>query len=468
MCGKQWWTCGCTELQLNRIKERAKDAAMRRRIQEERERRDIESLRKALEDISKQEAEASVKRERIRVAKEARRKSQVQHTYADYTTMLEDLNDFQRNALNAEHQRAQDHLTLKTRTTVEGVQSKHEDKLAGLKASSEAQIEKKSQELEQLWLDLIAERLKAGGGHGNVPQIQWKAVQWDRATDAGEPHQAQVPEPPKSAYEHEREGHSKRKDDTLERLHYVLAEEVAIQQELMDARKARIVESFQVQARELRLKIQSEARWLELVFMERRRLLDEFMGVELVDEILDDRDDRWNSILVKEETVEAGPSRFDRASQRVSAALRHQQGLSPSQDQTDSAGPPSPRPESSTREPTPPPWIPLSLGSALHAAWDSTWDAYWNPRAKTRTSESGSGPPKYSPLASPNRSTPPTPPRESSRAPQHSGVPQYYPQAPPVTPSEERPPTPEPWTSLLDAIRDFLIEAPPRVVGRER
>lgn len=117
----------------------------------------------------------------------------------------------------------------------------------------------------------------------------------------------------------EQEAYLKRKSDTLKRLRYVLDEEVSIEQELMDAKAARIRESFEVQDQALRVRIQSQLCWFGLISTERYRLLDEFMTAELADEIKNEDDDRWNSILVREEAGMAGPSRFRSASRHVRA-----------------------------------------------------------------------------------------------------------------------------------------------------
>lgn len=157
VCGKVWWTCGCTERQLDGVKKRAKENAAKRCAQEERERREAQELHQVLEAIAKMEAEAAEKHERVRVAKEARRKTQLQYTYAAYKTMVEELNEFQRSLLDGDHQRDQDHLTLKTLEAMNGLRVKHEAKLRLLEESSMAKIGEKTRELDQDWLDHTAE-----------------------------------------------------------------------------------------------------------------------------------------------------------------------------------------------------------------------------------------------------------------------------------------------------------------------
>ncbi|KAJ4394552.1 hypothetical protein N0V93_003771 [Gnomoniopsis smithogilvyi] len=290
------------EIQIG-IKQRAKVNAAKRHAQEERERVEAQELHQALEVIAKIEAEAAEKQERVRVAKEACRKSQLQYTYAGYKAIVEELNEFQRSLLDGDHQRDQDHLTLKILESMDGLRVKHEAKLRLLEEASKTKIGEKIRELDEEWLDHIAEERRLD--------------QWAEQVEHGEFREAGLPDDQNCRLEQGRETYLKRRNDTLERLRYVLDEEVAIEQELMDAKKARIRESFKVQERELRVKIRSQLRWLELVSTERTRLLEEHMALELADEIKDDDDNRWNSILVREEAGKTGPSRFRSASRYV-------------------------------------------------------------------------------------------------------------------------------------------------------
>lgn len=77
----------------------------------------------------------------------------------------------------------------------------------------------------------------------------------------------------------------------------------------MQAKTARILESFRVQQRELQAKIRSELRWCELVVAERARLLEGLLVAELENEIVDEEDERWDTISVQE-VGEPGPSRY--------------------------------------------------------------------------------------------------------------------------------------------------------------
>lgn len=73
-------------------------------MEEDRERQETLDLQKDLEAIADMEAKASEKYERIRRAKEARRKEQMQSMYAEFRVKLETVNDFQRGLLENQHQ----------------------------------------------------------------------------------------------------------------------------------------------------------------------------------------------------------------------------------------------------------------------------------------------------------------------------------------------------------------------------
>lgn len=365
VCGSVWFTCSCTERQLTHIKKRAKEVTIRRKAQEERERREVEELKKALEAIAKMEAKETEKREKIRAAKETQRKKQVHRKYADFRARLNEIYLVQASGVDGEHRDNRMHLEEKRQTTMEALGLKHVVKMRELRASLTAKIEECEKRCEHDWQERIADAKKPEAD--DAAQLDEPA----KSVKSGECREEELLKAQQCKHEHECDRYAKTRDDELERLRWALDEELAIERELMDAKKARIEESFKVQQRELWLKVRSEARWLELVKSERSKLLDKFMEAELADEIIDVDDDRWNHIIVKEEISDAGPSRFR-------SAVHHAKGSGIAADAMDAAegepGPSSERQALESKEPTPPSWNPLSLSMALNAAWDGTRD----------------------------------------------------------------------------------------------
>lgn len=289
VCGAVWWTCSCTERQLDEIKHRARRNSERRREQEERERREMRELHAALELIARMEAEESEKLERTRAAKEARRKVQVTSSYADLMALLGEVNEFQRAVLEGQHERGRRELLVQIQTAEEGLKTKHVGRTDELRTESRRKMDDKEREL---W-----EEYKAGPCQ-ETPETIMDERAWlgpNRGVPEDENHEAKGQWP-------------QFRDGQLRQFRWAVEDEQAIDEELLQAKTERILESFKVQQRELQVKIRSELRWYELVVAERARLLDELLIVELEDEIVDDDDYRWHAIVVQE-LGEPGPSR---------------------------------------------------------------------------------------------------------------------------------------------------------------
>lgn len=289
---------------MEQIKRRAEEATAKRRAREERERREAEELKTTLEAIANMEAKEIEKREKLRTAKETQRKKQVHWRYADFRAKLDEIYEFQACWVDGEHGDDRDHLEKKKKKTMESLRLRHDAKMRQLRTSLTARIEEREEEWERDWQEHMANEEQAEADY----EIQLDEMLGSE--ESGQSRKKELLMAHQFKHEHGRGECTKSRDDELERLRWVLDEEVAIEQELMDAQKVRIEESFTVQQYELQLKARSEARWLELVKLERSRLLNKILDVELADEIIDDDDERWDQIIVKEEIGDAGPSRF--------------------------------------------------------------------------------------------------------------------------------------------------------------
>lgn len=294
VCGAAWWTCGCTERQLDEIKQRALRNSERRREQEERERREVRELHAALELIARMEAEESEKLERTRAAKETRRKVQVTSSYADLMVLLGEVNEFQRGILEGQHERGRRELLVQIQTAEEGLNSKHVARTDELRTTSKRKMDEKEKEL---W-----EEHKAGPSQETPETTIDERTGMDPGRGAPDEEDCEA----KGQWPQYR-------DDQLRQFRWAVEDEQAIEEDLMHAKTTRILESFKIQQRELQVKIRSELRWHELVVAERARLLEELLIVELEDEIVDDDDYRWDAIVVQE-VGEPGPSRCGQSS----------------------------------------------------------------------------------------------------------------------------------------------------------
>lgn len=255
------------------------------------------------------EAEQAEKLQKIRDAKEAQRKKQVRWTYVEYKIKLDEVNEFQKDFLDGQHRRDQDHLTLRTHIAMDGLDLKHEAKLGHLRQSLNAKITDREEEWDRDWQDRVAQE------QITEARYETQLEEWAKNVNDGVQRKERLLKAQRSKFENGQDAYVRRRDDELERLRWVLDEEVSIERELMNAKKARIEESFKAQELELQVKVRSELRWFELVILERARLLDKSQEVELADELIDDADDRWNTLIVKEEAAELGLSRFRSAIQ---------------------------------------------------------------------------------------------------------------------------------------------------------
>lgn len=449
VCGKVWLTCDCTERQLAQMKRRTRENAARRQAQEERERRETQELKTALEAIARveamMEAADAEKLERICAAKEAQRKKHVHRKYDDFRTRLNEINEFQRGLLDAQHVRDRGHLELRIEVAMDSLRLKHDARLSHLRTSLKIKIEEKEKELDQDWQERVAREKKT--------EAEYRAQldEWVTSVKNGEPRKEELLKAHKSEHDQGRDGYLKKRDE-LERLRWVLDERVAIEQELMDVKKTRIEESFEVQQRELQAKVKTELRWLELVFSERSRLLHIFLVVELADQIVDNADDRWNTFIIKGE-AEAYPSRFRFAQRRANGKMNFADTMD------EKAGPSSERQALESREPTPPPGNPFPLSSALQATWDSARD----PMRKRPSAREKSPPRKQSERKKQSTSLPPTRTLSLTQPPQpEAQQPELPPSAEPTQEQadHDRVATLVPGYSVLQSVWDFVWSQP--------
>lgn len=147
VCGAAWWTCGCTERQLEEVKRRARRGAGRRRAREEKEEREALELHRALEGIARLEAEEAEKAERARATREARRKGRVASRFADLGLLLGEVNEFQRGVLLGQHERGRMEMLLQVQTAEEGRNRRHVTRIEELRTASRRKMDEKEKEL---------------------------------------------------------------------------------------------------------------------------------------------------------------------------------------------------------------------------------------------------------------------------------------------------------------------------------
>lgn len=290
VCGAPWWTCACTERQLEDMKQKAQKSQERRRLQEERERREVQELHRALSIVAETETEAEEKLERIRAAREARRKAQAIESYAELSVLLGKVNAFQKAILEGQHERDRLALLAQIQSVEEGLTFKNQARTDELRMTSKRKVEEKE---KRLW-----EEYKA-----NDPSRETLENISDERT------KARTVGDPSNQEDGEAKDHwPQYRDEQLKQFRWAIEDEQAIEEEHMQAKASRILDSFSVLKREMEIKMRSELRWYDLVVAERTRILEGLKVSELENEIIGEDDDRWEAFEVKEDG-EAGPSR---------------------------------------------------------------------------------------------------------------------------------------------------------------
>ncbi|KAK7729260.1 hypothetical protein SLS53_009290 [Cytospora paraplurivora] len=289
VCGAPWWTCGCTERQLKDMKQKAQHSQERRRLQEERERREVQELQHALSIVAETETEAEEKLERNRAAREARRKAQAIRSYTELSVLLGKVNAFQKASLEGQHERDRVALLAQIQSVEEGLTFKNQAKMDELRMASKRKIEEKE---KRLW-----EEYKANDpSRETLEDISDERTKSRTVGDASNQEDGEA-----------KDHWAQYRDEQLKQYRWAIADEQAIEEEHMQAKASRILDSFNVQKRELEIKMRSELRWYELVVAERTRILEGLEVSELENEIMGEDDDRWEAFEVKEDG-EAGPS----------------------------------------------------------------------------------------------------------------------------------------------------------------
>lgn len=289
VCGLRWRTCGCGMEQLGEIKERAARRRRERTAEEEVEAREVAEALRLVEEFEREEGRkeelrrAEARREsrerrrreaEERARREEARRAELDGKYEELRATLGRLEGLQRMVLDYGHDRETEGVTARA--------AEERDKLA-----AEQDVERR--EIRAAAAAKVAERQVAFN-------VEYAArVAWERQLE--EDYERAL-----SMFWSDKIGGSPqirdavraymRKNDQymdawcawrareMEKARYVLDDEVAIREELMDASKRRLDETLEDEQVEAGRKQRAEGRWFELVVEERKRLLAEVEMVE--------------------------------------------------------------------------------------------------------------------------------------------------------------------------------------------
>ncbi|KAJ9164855.1 RBR-type E3 ubiquitin transferase [Coniochaeta hoffmannii] len=289
VCGSAWRTCACTLAHLTEYKGRAAARRAERAAEEEAEMGELaEALRLVAEFEREEERKEEVRREEARrrreerrrreaeerVRREEARRAEMARKYEELRGTLAKLEELQRMVLDYGHDREMEGLAARA--------AEEKAKLAG-----EQDVEKR--EIRADAAAKVAERGKLFDGEYAV-RVAWEKQlegEYERIVSLFWSDKVDGPPIAREAVRVFRRQNDRHMDEWLEwkngemeKMRYLLDDEVAVREELMENSRRRLGERLEGEQAQAGWKQRAERRWFELVVEERKRLLAEVEVVE--------------------------------------------------------------------------------------------------------------------------------------------------------------------------------------------
>jgi hypothetical protein len=289
VCGREWRTCGCGMEGLAAVKERARQRREKRTALEEVEAREMAEAVRLVEEFQREEARKEVLREeearRKREERERRegeererreeaRRKELDVKYAELRGTLDKLEELQKMVMEYSHDKDVSLYSAKEVGDRDKLRRQHEVERREVRAATAEKIKEREGELEREYRARVAWERKLEEDYEAALGSCWqgKIGGLSKVRDA------------MRAYMRRNDGRMEAwqrwKGKEMEQARYLLEDEVAIRDELMDAAKRRLEEKLAEERVELGRKQTAEGRWFELVVAERKRLLSEVEMVE--------------------------------------------------------------------------------------------------------------------------------------------------------------------------------------------
>lgn len=282
VCGATWRSCDCGMEQLAEIKLRAARRRRERTAEEEAEAREIAEALRLVEEFEREERrkrELRREEERRREAeerarREADRRAELDRKYGELRATLVKLRELQKMVLEYAHDREMEELASRA--------AEQRNKLA-------AEQEAERRELRAVAAAKVAEREAAFDGEYAARAAWEQKLEEEYERAVGLFWMDKTGGPPRArdavrAFRRKNGRHADEwrawRDAEMEKTRYLLDDEVAIREELMEASKRRLDHRLEMEKAEALRKQRAEARWFELVAEERKRLLAEVEMVE--------------------------------------------------------------------------------------------------------------------------------------------------------------------------------------------
>jgi hypothetical protein len=275
--------------QLAEIKDRAAKRREMRALEEEDE---VDEIREALKLVAAFEAEEERKelvwQEEMRrkheerrqkereesIKKEEARQKMLDGKYAELRGTLGKLNELQRMVLTYTHDRAMDETGVRAAREKLALNTTHERERRELRDATTFKLAHWIKERELEYAARVALERQLEEAYETVLRLFWA----DIVGGQKEIRLAMLALMRKNDARMDEWGAAK--DRELEKIKYLLEDEIAIQSELMVTSKQRLEEKLAAEGVEVGRKHRAEVRWFELVVAERSRLLAEVEIVE--------------------------------------------------------------------------------------------------------------------------------------------------------------------------------------------
>ncbi|KAI5862214.1 hypothetical protein GGS23DRAFT_597829 [Durotheca rogersii] len=284
VCGARWRTCACTMEQLANIK---RGAAARRYAREERELQEEAEIQDALRLVEEFEREEALKaellrQERERLAEERRqreleerirleseRRQAVEVKFQGLREVLANVSELQRIIVRRGHVAEEAQLELQSTAALENLREKHKADREGLSAASQIKLEEREISFKREYITRVAEERRVEEQYHAALKTYWSGREGGEAK-----LEASLKEFKRKMDEGFKKW-EKWRDNELEYYRWSVAEEQAIQMELMEETERRLLGKVLDDEDALVRRKAAELRWVEVVIGERQRMLAE-------------------------------------------------------------------------------------------------------------------------------------------------------------------------------------------------
>ncbi|KAM0215853.1 hypothetical protein ACHAPA_001714 [Fusarium lateritium] len=285
VCSRRWRTCTCTMENLQEVKDGADARREERRVNELAE---AEELRQALLQIEEYEREEALKAELLRqeqerleeerrqreleerIRQESIRRRDIEIKYQELRILLDQLHELQQVLLEVDQEKEAEIMIMDAKTTKDDLEKKHEMERSDLKSRISAKMAEKEQLLNKDFQVRAAEENILEEAYHERLQAYWK----DKKDEEQEIEAAMLSL--RKGMDQKHHAWQKWKAEQLEAFRAKLEDNKTYREELMYSTRHRLGDSCKEKETEMTRRMAAEKKWLEVVILERERLLGEW------------------------------------------------------------------------------------------------------------------------------------------------------------------------------------------------